>query len=57
MICGTIKLLNLFTTLFTAEIQVCLAIIFLNPRNILIKLHDKSTNNTHLNIPRYYTTT
>ena len=54
MICGNIKLLNLMlTTLFTTEIQICFAIIFLNPRNIQIELRD---NLTHLNIPRYRTT-
>ena len=40
MICGNTKLLNLFTTLFTIEIHIRFTIIFLNPRNIQIVLHN-----------------
>ena len=40
MICGNTKLLNLFTALFTTEIHIRLTIIFLNPRNIQILLHN-----------------
>ena len=40
MICGNMKLLNLLTALSTTKIQIRFAIIFLNPQNIQIELHD-----------------
>ena len=58
IICGNMKLVYLFIALFTTEIQIRFAVIFVHPQNIRSNRATRQfTDNAHLNyIPRYYTT-